>query len=231
MVSVKSGSSHLDLLGSTRARAREQEAESLNEKCLMNETKKREKSRSESLILGFPSLGTELVCPCRNYCVKDFVYRRFEYLLGGNGRMKAISRNFALALGLWLTAFAGYSDAASPELLKGKQEAETKGYVFATSHDQIVATAKKEGRMRAVSFLSGKMLDAMVRAFRAKYPFLDVHVEEQGGSVEAAQRFLLEIKAGIVKTGMPIASGPSYTMSTCRTRRSSTFWAWPSTRC
>jgi hypothetical protein len=53
--------------------------------------------------------------------------------------------------------------------------------------------------MRAVSFLSGKMLDAMVRAFRAKYPFLDVHVEEQGGSVEAAQRFLLEIKAGMAK--------------------------------
>ena len=91
--------------------------------------------------------------------------------------MKAISRNFTLALGLWLTAFAGYSDAASPALLKAKQEAETKGYVFATSHDQIVATAKKEGRMRAVSFLSGTMLDAMVRAFRAKYPFLDVHVE------------------------------------------------------
>jgi len=113
--------------------------------------------------------------------------------------MKAISRNFALVLGLWLTAFAGYSDAASPALVKAKQEAETKGYVFATSHDQIVATAKKEGRMRAISFLSGKMLDAMVRAFRAKYPFLDVHVEEQGGSVEAAQRFLLEIKAGIVK--------------------------------
>ena len=113
--------------------------------------------------------------------------------------MKAISRNFALALGLWLAAFAGYGDAASPELLKAKQDAEAKGYVFATSHDQIVATAKKEGRMRAVSFLSGKMLDAMARAFKAKYPFLDVHVEEQGGSVEAAQRFLLEIKAGIVK--------------------------------
>ena len=114
--------------------------------------------------------------------------------------MKAIPRNFALALGLWLTAFAGYSDAASPALLKAKQEAETRGYIFATSHDEIVARARKEGRMRAVSFLSDKMLDAMVRAFRAKYPFLDVHVEEQGGSVEAAQRFLLEIKAGMAKS-------------------------------
>ena len=113
--------------------------------------------------------------------------------------MKAISKNFALALGLLLTAFAGYGDAASPALLKAKQEAESKGYIFATTHDEIVATAKKEGRMRAVSFLSGKMLEAMVRAFRAKYPFLDVHVEELGGSVEAAQRFLLEIKAGMAK--------------------------------
>jgi hypothetical protein len=30
-------------------------------------------------------------------------------------RMKAISRTFALALGLELAAFAGHSDAASPE--------------------------------------------------------------------------------------------------------------------
>jgi ABC-type Fe3+ transport system substrate-binding protein len=82
-------------------------------------------------------------------------------------------------------------------VLKAKQEAEARGYIFATSHDEIVARAKKEGKMRAVSFLSDKMLDAMVRAFKAKYPFLDVHVEEQGGSIEAAQRFLLEIKAGM----------------------------------
>src|SRR5215510_8905491 len=111
--------------------------------------------------------------------------------------MKMISRIFALALVLWLTALAGYSDAASPALLKAKQEAEGKGYILAATHDEIVASAKKEGRMRAVSFLSGKMLDAMARAFKARYPFLDVHVEEQGGSVEAAQRFLLEIKAGV----------------------------------
>jgi hypothetical protein len=57
--------------------------------------------------------------------------------------MKAISRTFALALGLWLAAFAGHSDAASPELLKAKQEAETRGYIFATSHDEIVARARK----------------------------------------------------------------------------------------
>ncbi|HWP57886.1 MAG TPA: ABC transporter substrate-binding protein [Candidatus Acidoferrales bacterium] len=113
--------------------------------------------------------------------------------------MKATLRSFVLAAGLWLTVFAAHSGAASPALLKAKQEAESKGYIFATSHDEIVAAAKKEGRMRAVSFLSGKMLDAMARAFRAKYPFLDVHVEEQGGSVEAAQRFLLEIKAGVAR--------------------------------
>ena len=111
--------------------------------------------------------------------------------------MKILARIFALALVLWLTVFAGHSDAASPAPLKAKQEAESKGYIFAATHDEIVASAKKEGRMRAVSFLSGKMLDAMARAFKARYPFLDVHVEEQGGSVEAAQRFLLEIKAGV----------------------------------
>ena len=147
--------------------------------------------------------------------------------------MKAISRNFAQALGLWLMAFAGYSDAASPVLLKAKQEAETKGYVFATSHDEIVATAKKEGRMRAVSFLSGKMLDAMVRAFRAKYPFFSTSVwRSKEESVEAAATLSPgdQGRHG-QRTGMPIAPRPRYTMSTCRTRRSSTFWAWPRTRC
>src|SRR5262247_346289 len=113
--------------------------------------------------------------------------------------MKMSLRNFAVAVGLCLTAFAGYSDAASPALLKAKQEAESKGYIFAPTHDDVVASAKKEGRMRAVTFLSGKMLDALARAFRAKDPFLDVHVEDLGGSVEAAQRFLLEIKAGSAK--------------------------------
>ncbi len=56
--------------------------------------------------------------------------------------MKAIPITFVLALGLWLTAFAGDSDAASPALLKAKQEAETRGYIFATSHDEIVARGR-----------------------------------------------------------------------------------------
>ena len=110
--------------------------------------------------------------------------------------MKAISRNFALVLG-YGHGFAGMAMLRVRSCLR-QQDAESR-ICFRDEPRQIVATAKKEGRMRAISFLSGKMLDAMVRAFRAKYPFLDVHVEEQGGSVEAAQRFLLEIKAGIVK--------------------------------
>lgn len=96
---------------------------------------------------------------------------------------------------LSVTALAASSTAALP---KARQEAEAKGYIFVTSRDEILAKAKAEGRIRALSSLSPPTSKAMTAAFRKKYPSLDVYVEELDGQ-DASQRFLLELKGGVAK--------------------------------
>lgn len=124
--------------------------------------------------------------------------------------MRAICFKTGLALltaGFWLvggSAFRGepqgrsFAATVSPSLLKVKQEAEAKGYLFETSHDEIVSKAKKEGKLRVLSTMESAVIKAMREAFKKKYSFIDVHVEELG-SVEENQRFLLEVKAGAAK--------------------------------
>jgi iron(III) transport system substrate-binding protein len=96
-----------------------------------------------------------------------------------------------------LTALSGHVEgaAAPAALTKAKQEAEARGFIFETSRDEIVANAKKEGRMRAVSSLEPATIKALSAAFRAEYPFLNVYVEEVTGT-DANQRFVLELKSG-----------------------------------
>lgn len=98
----------------------------------------------------------------------------------------------------WLAGSDLFAASPSPALLKARQEAETKGFIFETSRDEIVAKAKKEGRMRALSSLETETIKVMAAAFKAEYPFLDVHVEETTGT-EAIQRFILEMKTGRAK--------------------------------
>jgi iron(III) transport system substrate-binding protein len=83
-------------------------------------------------------------------------------------------------------------------LEKVKQEAERRGDLFIDSRDKIVAAAKKEGKMRALSGLDAESIKAMVSAFKKKYPFLDVRVEEIEGT-DAYQRFILQMQAGSVR--------------------------------
>jgi ABC-type Fe3+ transport system substrate-binding protein len=92
------------------------------------------------------------------------------------------------------TALAASSTPTQP---KTQQEAETKGSPLASNHDEILARAKAEGKIRALSSLAPST-KAMAAAFKRKYPFLDVHVEELDGT-DAAQRFLLELKGGAAK--------------------------------
>ena len=109
---------------------------------------------------------------------------------------------FLAALYITCVLYAGVSTAAAAAratgLLKAKKEAESKGYIFETSHDDIVKKAKLEGKLRVVSTLESATLKAVRDAFKKKYSFIDLRVEELG-SVEANQRFLLEIKAGTAK--------------------------------
>ena len=115
-----------------------------------------------------------------------------------------LAKAFSFFLGLCITSALvigpSTAGAASPTaaLLKAKKEAESKGYILETSREDIVEKAKKEGKLRVVSTLESLALKAVRDAFKRKYPFIDLRVEELG-SVEENQRFLLEIKAGTAK--------------------------------
>lgn len=109
--------------------------------------------------------------------------------------MTALLREVLILL-LLISSAGRVAFAAAPSsvLLKAKTDAEAQGYVFATSHDEIVAKAKAERKLRALSSLAPNAFKVLADAFKRKYPFLDVYVEEISGA-EGAQRFLLELKA------------------------------------
>lgn len=106
---------------------------------------------------------------------------------------------FLLSIGLsafWTILFAASS--ATTATSTTKQELEAKGLIFVTSHEEIVANARKEGQLRLSSFLDGEGRRAMAEAFRRKYPFIEISMEEIGGTDEY-QRFIPELKAGRIK--------------------------------
>ncbi len=94
-----------------------------------------------------------------------------------------------------LVGSVALSASLSPTLQKAKQEAQAKGYIFLTSHDEIVNMAKKEGKMNAVASLQPESVRDLQAEFKAEYPFLDVSVADTTGS-EAGRRRLMELKAG-----------------------------------
>ncbi|MBI2985375.1 MAG: ABC transporter substrate-binding protein [Deltaproteobacteria bacterium] len=110
----------------------------------------------------------------------------------------------------WLTGPTAYSATASPALLKAKQQAEANGYLFFTSHNDIVEMAKKEGKLRVLASQYGDTLKAIVNAFRKKYPFIDVKAEEVAGT-ETYQRMLAEMKTGLANWDVNYLGWDSYT--------------------
>ena len=104
----------------------------------------------------------------------------------------------AVLLGAWMPAAALAAAAASASLLKAKQEAEAKGFIFYTSLDEIVAQAKKEGRLRILSGEDPDVIKATAEAFKKKYPFIDARPESVEGT-EVYVRILSEMKAGLAK--------------------------------
>ena len=69
------------------------------------------------------------------------------------------------------------------------------GFSAAASRDEIVASAKKEGSLRALLGFDRATIKAMREGFGKKYPFIKAHFEEFTGT-DTAQRYLLELKAG-----------------------------------
>lgn len=107
--------------------------------------------------------------------------------------LKAV--HFLLILAYCGVASHALAASAATALLNAKKEAETRGYIFVTSHDEIVAKAKKEGKMRGLASLEPAANKAMTQGFKKKYPFIDIQLEEIEGT-EAFRRFILELKAG-----------------------------------
>ena len=101
-------------------------------------------------------------------------------------------------VGLWLFSSTVDAATASPPILEAKKAAESKGFVFVGSRDDIVAKAKQEGTLRVLSSLDAETFKPMMESFSKKYPFIKIRMDEIGGP-EAYQRFLLELKAGTVK--------------------------------
>ena len=100
---------------------------------------------------------------------------------------------FLLILGLPVAVLGA---AAGSALQKAKQESEAKGFIFETSRDEIIAKAKKEGRLRVLTSLEMEALKPVSEAFKKKYPFIDLRAEEIAGT-DTYQRMILEMKSGV----------------------------------
>jgi ABC-type Fe3+ transport system substrate-binding protein len=109
-------------------------------------------------------------------------------------RIWAVLAVFQLAWWVSPTAHATAAAAAT----KAKHEAETQGYAFELSHNDIVSKAKREGRLRVITSLEDDKLKPVAEAFRKKYPFIELRAEEIGGT-DTYQRMLLEMKAGAAR--------------------------------
>ena len=103
-----------------------------------------------------------------------------------------------LVVNCWMLDSAVDAASVSSALLEVKKAADSKGFLFLTSRDEIVAKAKQEGTLRVISSLDGGTFKPMMESFSKKYPFIKIRMDEIGGP-EALQRFLLELKAGTVK--------------------------------
>jgi iron(III) transport system substrate-binding protein len=103
----------------------------------------------------------------------------------------------SLSLTHWLWISMAQAASANPALLQARKEAESRGYLFESSREEILAKAKKEGALRALLGFDEAAIKALREGFRKKYPFINPQFEEHG-SPEKSQRFLLELKSGRV---------------------------------
>jgi ABC-type Fe3+ transport system substrate-binding protein len=85
--------------------------------------------------------------------------------------------------------------AETAAVQKAKKDAEAKGFIFVTNRDEIVAKAKKEGRVKIGSTLDPDTYRPMVESFKKKYPFIDAQMEELSGAIYG-EKFLTEMAAG-----------------------------------
>jgi len=99
------------------------------------------------------------------------------------------------SLALWALAANYLGAAESSSLLQAKRDVEAKGFLFAASHDEIIAKAKQEAALRVLYSFEPETMKAFKDGFGKKYPFINLTVEEIAGT-DSAQRFIMELKAG-----------------------------------
>lgn len=115
----------------------------------------------------------------------------------------------SLLIMLCVAASSALAATASPGALKNKKEAESKGYIFHASHEDIVNLAKQEGRLTGVISLDPETFAPLSKAFKSKYPFIDLKLEEVTGT-EATQRYLLEVQSGTARSDISYISEDFY---------------------
>jgi iron(III) transport system substrate-binding protein len=98
----------------------------------------------------------------------------------------------------WFSAAGVFAGQATSALSNARQQAEAKGYVFFSRHEEVLAKAKQEAKLNLLINMEVATLKAAADGFMRKYPFIQVHAKEIDGT-EMAQRNLLEIKSGQAK--------------------------------
>jgi iron(III) transport system substrate-binding protein len=111
-------------------------------------------------------------------------------------------------LGIFLFAPAARAAAPSPALVKAREDAEAKGFLFISDRAEIVAKAQKEGRLRVISSMEGETAKASMAAFKKRYPFIDLNVQVRTGS-ESAQQLVLQVKSGVAAKEWDVVSTSS----------------------
>lgn len=113
----------------------------------------------------------------------------------------------ALIINLLLAGEVFTATVSTP--FKEKREIDSKGYAFVGTRDEIVARAKKEGKLRVIASMEPANIRATIAAFTKKYPFIDVYVQETRGT-EGAQRLVLEIQTGAAKEWDAVVVYPDF---------------------
>ena len=114
--------------------------------------------------------------------------------------MKSYFNRSSLVMGLSTVLFASQVLAATPNpaLVKAKQDAESKGFIFVSDRSEIVARAQKEGKLGVITSMEPETAKASALAFKKRYPFIDLNIQPRTGS-ESAQQLVLQIKSGGAK--------------------------------
>lgn len=114
--------------------------------------------------------------------------------------MKSYFNRSSLVMGLSAVLYASHVLGATPNpaLLKAKQDAESKGFIFVSDRSEIVARAQKEGKLGVITSMEPETAKASALAFKKRYPFIDLNIQPRTGS-ESAQQLVLQIKSGGAK--------------------------------